>query len=240
MMFISILKKLVPLAVCAVLLSGMGCQKKDYFQNTGTHEANFQGNVLQYLQSKPGVFDSVVKIIHLAGMDEVFENEEITFFAPADSSIRSTLRLLNSALAMLGQPEVKRMEQIKPEVWRQQLSRYLFKGKKSMNDYPQLDPDNVSAYPGRIYSSYNGEIMNVGVIYDDAGGVKYAGYRQLVLSYIPSQSTPLDYQSWYPVFVASVNIAPENGFVHALRFSLHNFGFSADKFIEQAIASGID
>ena len=240
MMFLSTIKKLIPLAVCTILLSGMGCQKKDYFENTGTHEANFQGNVLQYLQSKPGMFDSVVKIIQLAGMNQVFENEEITFFAPADSSIRSTLRFLNSSLAMLGQPEVKRMEQIKPEVWRQQLSRYLFKGKKGMNDFPQLDPANVSAYPGRIYSSYSGEIMNVGVIYNDAGGVKYAGYRQLVLSFIPSQSTPLDYQSWYPVVVASVNIAPTNGYVHALKFSQHNFGFSADQFIEHAIASGID
>lgn len=234
------IKTRLPLLVFVLAAAMTGCQKKDYFTDTGKHDPNFNGSVLQYLKSKPGMFDSVVRVIHLAGMDDVFEKEEITFFAPADSSIRATMRDLNNALAILGQREVKSLSQIKPEVWRAQLSRYLFKGKKSMNDFPQLDPANVSAYPGRIYSSYNGEIMNIGVVYNDAGGVKYAGYRQLVLSYIPSQSTPLDYQSWYPAYVASVNIAPTNGYVHALRFANHEFGFRASQFIENAIARGID
>jgi hypothetical protein len=239
MMLFSSIKKRMPLALM-VLVVITGCQKKDYFTDTGTHSPNFNGSVLQYLKSKPGMFDSVVRVIGLAGMNEVFDKEEITFFAPADSSFRATIRTLNESLARLGQKEVKSLGQIKPEVWRDQLSRYLFKGKKSMNDFPQLDPANVSAYPGRIYSSYDGEIMNIGVVYNDAGGVKYAGYRQLVLSYIPSQSTPLDFLSWYPVYVASVNIAPTNGYVHALRFSNHVFGFNANQFIERALAKGID
>ncbi|MGN6402110.1 MAG: hypothetical protein ACTHMD_16750 [Flavisolibacter sp.] len=240
MILVAYIKKLFALLLFVSVMGAVGCQKKDYFSDTGTHSPNFQGNVLQYLKSKPGMFDSVARIIHLAGMDEVFEKEDITFFAPADSSIRATLNFLNIVLSSLGQKEVRSMDQIKPEVWRAQLSRYLFKGKKSMNDFPQLDPSNVSAYPGRIYTSYDGEIMNIGVIYNDAGGVKYAGYRQLLLSYIPSQSTPLDYQSWYPVYVASVNIAPTNGYVHALRFSNHVFGFEINQFIENAIAKGID
>mgnify|MGYP003578099489 CR=1 FL=1 len=232
------LKKLFPLV--ALVLAITGCQKKDYFKDTGTHSPNFGGSVLQYLKSNPGMFDSVVRVIGLAGMNDVFEKGEITFFAPADSSFRATLDFLNLILSTRGQNEVKSLSQIKPEVWRAQLSRYLFKGKKSMNDFPQLDPANVSAYPGRIYGSYNGEIMNIGVIYNDAGGVRYAGYRQLVLSFIPSQSTPLDYLSWYPVFVASVNIAPTNGYVHALRFSNHAFGFNVTQFMESALAKGID
>lgn len=234
------IKKLLPIFAAVLLVGITACQKKDYYADSGKHEAKFQGSVLQYLKSKPDMFDSVVRIIDLAGMNDIFDKEDITFFAPADSSVRTTLRLLNERLATLGNQSVTSLSQIKPEVWRNQLSRYLFKGKKSLTDYPQLDPGNVSAYPGRIYSSYDGEIMNVGVIYNDAGGVKYAGYRQLVLSYIPSQSTPLDYQSWYPVTVASVNIAPSNGYVHALHFSNHVFGFDANQFIENALAKGID
>lgn len=232
------LKKL--LALAALVAVTISCQKKDYFEDTGKHEPNFGGTVLQYLKSKPGMFDSVVRVIDLAGMNDVFEKEEITFFAPADSSFRATLLSLNRQLAQLGQKEVRSLSQVKPEVWREQLSRYLFKGKRSMNDFPQLDPANVSAYPGRIYSAYDGDIMNIGVVYNDAGGVKYAGYRQLLLSYIPSQSTPLDYQSWYAVFVASVNIAPTNGYVHALQFANHEFGFNSQQFTEKALAKGID
>lgn len=240
MMRLSSIKKRFPLVLAVLAITAAGCQKKDYFSDTGTHSAGFNGSVLQYLKSKPGTFDSVVRVIELAGMKEVFEKEEITFFAPADSSFRASMSLLNVLLAARGQKEVRSLSQIKPAVWRNELSRYLFKGKKSMNDFPQLDPANVSAYPGRIYSSYDGEIMNIGVVYNDAGGVKYAGYRQLVLSYIPSQSTPLDYRSWYSVYVASVNIAPVNGYVHALRFSNHVFGFNAGQFSERAIAQGID
>lgn len=223
-----------------IVLVITGCQKQDYFKDTGVHTPNYEGSVLQYLQSKPAYFDSLTKIIKLAGMESIFSNEEITFFAPADSSIRSSIKLLNQELRNLGMKEVARLEQIKPEVWRTQLSRYLFKGKKSMNDFPQIDGENLSAYPGQIYASYDGLIMNVGVFYSDAGGVKYAGYRQLQLSYIPSPSAPRDYRSWWTVTVASVNVAPSNGYVHVLRYPTHFFGFEPRQFIENAIAKGID
>lgn len=233
------LNRTILIVACAVLLA-VGCQKKDHFNDTGKHEPNFQGSVLSYLKSKPQYFDSIVKIIRLAGMEQVFETEAITFFAPADSSVNNTIRFLNIILRNQGKKEVTNLVQIKPEVWREQLSRYLFKGKKSMNDYPQIDPGNLSAFPGQVYSSYDGGIMNVGVIYNDAGGVRYAGYRQLTISYIPSASTPLDYRSWFPATVASVNIAPTNGYVHALRYTFHNFGFDPGQFSESAIAKGIN
>jgi hypothetical protein len=225
--------------LASIFLLG-SCAKDDYFKDSGTVNGSFQGNVLEYLKSKPQYFDSLTKVIRLAGMENIFSTEEITFFAPADSSIRNTIAELNRQLSFQGKQTVTRLEQIKPEVWRAQLGRYLFKGKKSMNNYPQLDPGNVSAYPGQIYATYDGGIMNIGVIYNDAGGVKYSGYRQLTLAYIPSASAPRDYLSWYPSTVASVNIAPTNGYVHALRYSNHFFGFDVFQFIENAIAKGID
>ncbi|MES2777594.1 MAG: hypothetical protein V4722_25670 [Bacteroidota bacterium] len=223
----------------AVVLLAASC-KKDYYTDTGKHTPNYDGNALQYLKSKPQYFDSISKIIKLAGMESVFSQEDITFFAPADSSVNLTLKYINDRLRSLGRKEVFRMEQIKPEVWRNQLSRYLFKGKKSLNDFPQLDPNNVSAYPGQIYGSYDGALMNVGVIYNDAGGVRYAGYRQLQLSFIPSASAPRDVRSWYSATVASSNIAPTNGYVHALRYSSHFFGFEPNQFLENALDKGID
>ncbi len=225
-------------AVIVTIIS-VGCQKKDYFTNTGKHTPNYQGTVLEYLKSKPKMFDSLLKVISLAGMEDVFKNEKITFFAPADSCINLTMRVLNLELDRKGQRRVTRLDQIKPEVWKKQLSRYLFKDARSMNDYPQLDPGNLSAYPGQIYSSYLGDIMNIGVYYNDAGGVKYAGYRELMISYIPSVSAPRDYNSWFPAFVASVNIAPTNGYVHVLNYSFHAFGFDPYKFTEDVFDKGI-
>ena len=239
-MNMTFIKGIIPACLLFIVLLGTGCKKDDYFNNTGIHQANFDGTVLQYLKSKPAYFDSITKIIQIAGMENVFSDEDITFFAPADSSVRATLLQLNLVLRSQGNKEVTRLEQIKPEVWRQQLSRYIFKGKKSMNEFPQIDPGNLSAYPGQIYSSYDGLIMNVGVVYNDAGGVRYAGYRQLRVSFIPSPSAPRDYNSWYTATVASVNIAPVNGYVHALRYPNHYFGFEPFQFIENAIAKGIN
>lgn len=238
------IKRTGAIALMAMVMA-IGC-KKDYYTDTGTHSGDFDGTVMEYLQSKPAYFDSLNKVIHLAGMEDVFKNQEITFFAPADSSISRTIDLLNFQLQNLGRPPVTRLEQIKPEVWRNQLSRYIFKGKKAMNDYRQIDPENLSAYPGQIYASYDGLLMNIGVIYNNAGGdngeggVQYAGYRQLMLSYIPSASAPRDFASWWSVRVASVNVAPTNGYVHVLGYSFHFFGFDPTQFVEEAMAKGID
>jgi hypothetical protein len=227
--------------IIAVIITtiSVGCQKKDYFTDTGKHTPNYPGTVHDYLRSKPQMWDSLLKVIRIAGMEDVFKNEKITFFAPADSCINLAIRYLNFRLDEKGQRRVTSLEQIKPEVWKKQLCRYLFKEARSMNDYPQLDPGNLSAYPGQIYSSYLGDIMSIGVIYNDAGGVKYAGYRQLLISYIPSVSAPRDYNSWYSALVASVNVAPANGYVHVLNYSFHFFGFGPDQFVEDVLDKGI-
>src|SRR5690349_24243570 len=79
--------------IIAVLITTItvGCQKKDYFTNTGKHTPNYQGTALDYLKSKPQMWDSLVKVIRIAGMEDVFKNEKITFFAPADSCIKRTI-----------------------------------------------------------------------------------------------------------------------------------------------------
>ena len=221
-----------------MIVCAMGCQK-DYYKDTGIHKGNFDGTVLEYLESKADYFSKVVKLIKLTGMENIFQSEDITFFAPADSSINRTLAILNQVGEDEGLPKVTRVEQISPNVWRKYLARYVFKGKKSMNDYRQLDPGNLSAYSGQIYASYDGSLMNVGVVYDDAGGVKYAGYRHMIISFIPTASAPLDYTTWYASDVASANIEPANGYVHALAYANHYFGFSPILFIQDAAAAGI-
>lgn len=224
----------------ALLLMLMGACKKDYFTDTGVQKSEFNGTVLDYLKSKPQYFDTLVKIIDYAGMTSIFQNEEITFFAPADSSLRNTYLICNGILNQLGRAPITRYQQVKPSVWREALSRYVFKNARSLTDFPQIDFANIAAYPGQIYNSYDDLIMNVGAIYNSGGGVPYAGYRQLVLSYIPSPSSARDYQTWTTSLVSSVNIKPTNGYVHVLRYPTHFFGFDPIKFLETAIIAGID
>ena len=212
--------------VAALFLLLTACNKKDYYIDGGTQKGTYNGTVMQFLESRPDVFSQLVEIIKYAGMENALSNEQVTFFAPADSSIRTTLQIANAFLPGNGKPVITKFTDIKPEIWRKYLSRYIFKEAKALKDFPQIDIGNLSAYSGQMYTSYDGQPMNVGVVFSDANGVKYAGYRYLRISLVNS-STPRDYTTWWSARVASSNIKTNNGYIHAIEFGFHEFGFRA-------------
>ncbi|MGY3053009.1 hypothetical protein ACVWYG_001206 [Pedobacter sp. UYEF25] len=236
--------------VVLMTASFFSCKKK-YFFDTGVHVAKYDGSILQYLKSNKVMFDTTVQVIDLAGMTEILDKENVTFFAPTSSSIAKSVLYLNEFLSANGQDTVKDYRQIKRAVWRKILAQYIFKGTNKLKDYPQLDTLAYTAYPGQAYTSFDGQIMNIGVIYNDAGGVKYTGYRQLYLSYIQDRTQPN--QSLINVPVATSDIQPTNGIIHVLRqaqlsgdplgslvINKHDFGFSKPLFVREVLAAGID
>lgn len=233
-----------------------GCKKNDYFIDTGLHKADYNGTVMEYLEQNPHhLFDSLCKVIRLAGMEDVFNNDSITFFAPADTCIMASVATLNQSLLLKGKDTVTDLGQIDASVWKRELSLYVFKGVHRLKDYPQIDPLAMQVYGGQYYASYSGKVMNIGVYFQDVNGVKYAGYRQLVLGYF-SGETPPDFLP-YLIPVASSDIHPKNGIVHVLQFTQKViyvnengdqttevfpvfFGFQPYDFVTEAIAEGID
>lgn len=232
------IKKILFKSIFAVLMISAFACKKDYFTDSGVHDPNYPGSIYKYLSDKPVLFDSLTQVIDIAGMQEIFENKEITFFAPTSSSVYQAVRSLNEYLNARGQDTVVNLNQIKPEVWKDMLEQYIFEGKYVLKDFPQLDTTEIDAYPGQGFTSLNGRAMNIGVIHNDAGGVKYAGYRQLFLSYIYDLSNPKQGMLNFPV--ASSDIQPTNGAVHVLKFQNHIFGFQSSNFILNATSKGIN
>ncbi|WP_443938701.1 fasciclin domain-containing protein [Pedobacter sp. MW01-1-1] len=210
---------------------------KKYYYDTGVHEAKYNGTTMQYMKEKAPFFDSTLTVINLAGMNDVLDKENVTFFAPPSGSVYKSIKRLNNYLKFNGKDTVSQLKQIKPEVWKSVLSQYIFKGVNLLKDYPQKDTLSYLTYPGQNYTSYGGRIMNVGAIFNDAAGVKYAGYRQLFLSYIPDLSNPQVALQNNPV--ATSDIQTTNGVIHVLTKVKHNFGFNTDTFIDQVVASGI-
>lgn len=231
--------KIVYKLLIALFFVGMmgGC-KKEYFIDSGIHDAKFNGSIVDYLKTKPEYFDTLVTVIDLAEMGNYLAKEEVTFFAPPNTCISDAVRGLNEYLRQDGKDTVSQLSQIKSEVWKELLSLYVFKGKYSLKDIPQLDTLDLNAYSGQGYESINGRPMNIGLLYNDAGGVKYSGYRQLWLSYIKDFSNPN--KSRVNIPVATSNIEPLNGILHVLRFKGHMFGFTRSNFILQATSKGID
>lgn len=238
--------------ICAALLLLLNaCKRDEYYIDGGRANPDYQGSMLQYLKDKKVPFDTVAQIVKLAGMEDQFSKEDFTFFAFDDDVIKRTIgdihtfetkknpRLLslNQMLYEAGKDTVKTLDQISPQIWRKYLQRYMFKGVNALKDYPQIDMDLKSIYPGALHYDYNNDVSNIGVVYNSANGIKYIGYRQLVFSYIPDISKPND--NWYISYIASSDIKPTNGMVHSLRYQGAYLGFSIYEFFNDVYNTGL-
>lgn len=220
------------LFLLTVVILSYSCSKDDYYIDGGRHTAQFDGNALQYLEAKSREFDTIATIIKLAGLEDMFQNDTITFFAPRDENIKDLIgnvdkeNSVNNNLYFLGRDTIKTLADVDSVIWRKYLMRYVFRGKRQLKDYPQIDFDIQNVYPGENYASYDGSsVSNIGVVFNDAGGVKYAGYRKLYISYIPNLSAPTNR---IIVPVASSDIEPTNAIIHALDYTKAPFGFNRE------------
>lgn len=68
--------------ICAFLLATLSlgsCNSDDYLVDGGTSNPYFDGNVMQYLESRPDLFKDLVKVIKLTKWEDILTNEEVTF-----------------------------------------------------------------------------------------------------------------------------------------------------------------
>lgn len=232
-------------AVIALIVTSMflgNCTDDSYLKDGGTSNPYFDGNIMEFLRSRSNeddpnndYFSDLIEIIEITGMEEVFEQEDITFFAPTNWSIRGSMDFLNRSWYQMGNDSIKSLRQIKPEVWKELLSMYILRDKYLLKDIPQIDTTAIAAYPGQTYISYGGLPMNAGVVYGDVNGVKYVGPRQILYSYI-YDITINDMQNAY---VATSDIQPNKGAIHVIRLTDHSFGFDKRLFALKAIEGGI-
>lgn len=224
------------LILIVAVLGFTACQKeKDYYLDSGLANPYFKGSVLSYLNAQPFLFDSVATIVNLAGMDSVFTSDSLTFFSPTDYSVGNLIQSTNNYLYTNGYDTLHSLQEVPMAVWRKYLTCYMFHGASQLKDYPQIDYQLLVNYAGQTYYSWDKQPMNIGVVYNDANGVKYVGYRQLSLAYIPDVSRPT--ADWRVANVASCNILTDNGVVHVLSTDHQYFGFDQDKFAKDIIAA---
>lgn len=238
-----------------LLFFGTGaCKKDEYYKDGGLAQAKFEGSIMAYLDSKPREFDSIAQIVRLAGLEEDFKTKEFTFFAPRDENIKRLIGLaggnaqngpsgVNMLLYQLGRDTLKTLADIDSTIWRKYLLRYMFNGKRKLMDYPQIDFDLLNVYKGQNYTSFGNTVSNIGVVYNDAINdsdknnitrLKYMGYRQLHISYIPDISRP---REWISCPVASSDIQPDNGVVHVIDYTKAEFGYGRGEVIIDILES---
>lgn len=222
--------------LCLSFLLLASCTK-EYFMDSGIHAPVYNGSNMQYLESRPELFDSLVQIVKIAGLENDVDMNNTTFFVPANVSIRKSVRNLNSYLHVQGRDTVVNLDQVAPAVWKKFLSRYIIKDKYVLKDFPQIDTNNRQVFPGQGYLTFAGEPMIIGVNYNDVKSknsagveqvIKYAGYRQLFITY-----------SYIHSPVATSDLQTNTGVLHVLNFKQHSFGFDSYEFVIAAYNAGI-
>lgn len=237
--------KQIGVFLMVALLFGSACNKDDYYTDGGLANPYFEGTIMAYLDSKPIEFDTIAQIVRLAGLEETFNQDEFTFFCPRDRDIKDLIGDYrsggaNDVLYSLNRDTIKTLSDVDSLIWRKYLLRYMFKGKNLLADYPQVDFDVLNIYPGQNYYAYDNSVSKIGVVYNDAvssdgkSTLKYMGYRQLHICYIPNLSYP---DTWIVNKVASSDIQPTNGVVHALDYTSEEFGFNSLEVINDIVES---
>lgn len=233
------MRKILSMAFAAMLaLNFIACQDDSYIEDGGKHNPYYEGSIYEYLSAHPdkNYFTKLIDIIDYAGLTDVLKDSTVTFFAPTDWSIQSSVNALNHQLyTYMGQDSIHSLHQVKPEVWRAFLEEYIIRDKYTLKDIPQIDTTKIEAYPGQGYYSYGGKPMNVGVVYYDAAGVHYAGARQIIYSYVID---PQNHQ-FLNAYVATSDIQPRNGVLHVIRWIDHSFAFDKQRFVSAALTAGI-
>jgi len=230
--------------VCAGLLLVLtGCKRDEYYRDGGRANADYPGDMFQYLQAKAVPFDTIAQIVKLAGLENTFHQTDFTFFAPDDDVIKRTIGnantpgSLNQFLFDVGRDTVKRLADIDSLIWRKYLQRYMFKGINRLKDYPQIDLDLQNQYPGALYYSYSGDVSNIGVIYGDANKVRYIGPRSLIISYVLDINNAES--AVFRTYISSSDIKPKNGVVHTLQYNGAYFGFDRNDFFTDVYNTGL-
>ena len=211
-------------AMLLIVFAICSCNKKDYYRDTGLQSGILKENVYEFLQQRSLLFDSLVQVIDMAGMKEVLQGEEVTFFAPPDRSLLLLMNKVNGNRYAQGKDSLH-IEDIPGDIWRKYLSRYIFKGKYMLNDISRIDFARIGLYPGQNIESYDGYIMNMGVVYDAYSGTQDVGPRSIYLTSVGDDLT--NFSNINSEVVSTSNLQPKNGVMHALR-GIAQFSFNTD------------
>lgn len=72
------------------------CKKNGGYYDVEDSAAPFNGNIYEYLKSKPGVYDSLIVAVDRMGLKKTLTDSNVTLFAVTNPSFQLALRNLNT------------------------------------------------------------------------------------------------------------------------------------------------
>jgi hypothetical protein len=213
------------LAMVAVILLIMvavtSCTKTDTtYRNYRNTAGNFKGNALAYLQSQPGVYDSMLLVINrLTGIADTVSTNNITLFAVSNRSFALALQNINQArkdsIPSLPPVSLSTMDSATLDTF---FCRYIIQG--------QQRSDSLTGFTdGRLYASVRYD-YNMQMQFDqtNASGYLNGGPKAIIFS---DPKNSVFTRNWVRTTTITVDIKTDNAIVHLLPPG-HDFGFGPD------------
>ncbi|MCS3555750.1 MULTISPECIES: fasciclin domain-containing protein [unclassified Sphingobacterium] len=205
---------LIVLLGCCTLFFWASCTKMDGYYDYQNRENLFNGNTIEYLESKTQVYDSLLKVLNLyPELKATMKTDSVTLFAPTNSSFQSALYNFN--LIRKNQKKnplyIKDLDLVQLDTV---LSKYLVGGIVTTDSMLFVDGLFIKTlkisqpmHAQRIKQQATGLVDGglVTVFYSDTKGSNFSTY-------------------WTRSATQAVNIKTTNGVVHILSNG-HEFGF---------------
>ncbi len=207
--------------VISVVTLAVSCKKTDdTYRNYSNTAGAFNGNALEYLQSQPGLYDSMLLVINrLGGVADTLRNKDITLFAINNRSFSIALSTINQARRSMlpAKPDVS-FSSMDSAVLDTFFCRYILRGKVASTDIIPLTDGGLFS---SIRYNYN---MQMQLQRTDASGYQNGGPATIIFS-DPKNSVFV--RNWIRVPTITVDVKTTNAVIHLLS-SGHDFGFGGD------------
>ena len=202
------------LIILLFVFAFVSCTKYNYL-DTGVSNPYFEGDMYAYLQSNSYNWDSIVKIIDRAQLQDVFHHDEITFMGLTNHSIRQWLIQGGKGY----EAGYRQVADIPETMCRAIVLSLVIDGKMLRDDIERIELNEKGEYigGGRICKTRYGNYIWLWTKQDPYMGVDGLGPVSLSM-------TTLDADMKTQVAtntIASGDIQPHNGVVHALEYSYH-------------------
>lgn len=207
--------------IVTLITLATACKKTDdTYRNYTPTAGNFNGTALQYLQSQPGVYDSMLLAINrVTGLADSLSSEQVTLFAVSNRSFALALQNINQARRdSIPSMEAVSLRTIDSAVLDTFLCRYVLRGRATSDSI-------ITFTDGRVFPSIKYDYgMHMLYSQTNASGFKNGGPKAITFS-DPKNSIFTRY--WVRVNTITVDIKTKNAAVHLLPPG-HDFGFGDD------------
>jgi hypothetical protein len=211
------MKSMIAIALVSMVFIS-GCSK-DYFADGGTLDpdetTNLGMSTMDYLKSRPEVFDTLTALITLTGLEAAVNASGSTFLAPKNYSIHNFFNLVY--------PDPEKRPKTFGEITDEELEGIA----KILKDYIIPGKQIVRSELSTAYSydtTYSGTKARFNIVQDDYLGNVNMGAKYIIFAL--DLGTPGVFEFYRSVQVETADLRSTNGVVHVLAADSHIFGFN--------------